>query len=418
MLQAKYPPAPTALTFSYSGVNLSGLSAQECVTSQNGPDSQYIIAVGSQDQNYKGHDLLIQCMPKLLADFPQTSLVLVGDGRLQSDLRNLADSLSVTDRVHFYGFVSSRQQLATIISNAEVFAMPSRAEGLPRALIEAMSLGVASIGSRVGGISELLSDDVLFESESSEALYSKLKGLLADGPARRRIGLEQKTFITKYLIDNSPSYRAELKLATRITLGLDAFEGKSVLPEDCELLGPKFRVLLVADGASKAVQIFACALVQALSRELPSVQIVLPPTATLSRKRLVGSDSFDMRKTLKRLCVVQIAEDGSGPIDLVLAPAAPARAARAINSVMANVTTLIAADDEAELPVGSRNVILMPYLDPSKWVSTTRQVLLTPAAPHTAFEMRGGIGSGRLLVPNRLVRGAQMFVRRFGSCQQ
>lgn len=151
-LQRKYPPNPIALAISCSDVYLHDdipLRARE-------PEHFKIVAVGSQENSYKGHQDLIQATASLLKTYPTLELRLVGDGRYQPTLRELCTKLGVTKEVTFAGFIGSRELIAHELDASTIFVLPSHTEGLPRALIEAMARALPCVSTDVGGIPELL----------------------------------------------------------------------------------------------------------------------------------------------------------------------------------------------------------------------------------------------------------------------
>jgi glycosyltransferase involved in cell wall biosynthesis len=77
-----------------------------------------------------------------------------------------------------------------VLAHSDVFVLPSRSEGLPRAMIEAMAMGLVCVGSRVGGVTELLDDDLLVPPGDAVALADRLAGLLAAPERLLPIGLD------------------------------------------------------------------------------------------------------------------------------------------------------------------------------------------------------------------------------------
>ena len=71
-------------------------------------------------------------------------------------LKTLAGELNLTAHVRFHGHIAGRENIERILDGADLFVMTSASEGMPRAMIEAMSRGLPAIGSAVGGITEIL----------------------------------------------------------------------------------------------------------------------------------------------------------------------------------------------------------------------------------------------------------------------
>ena len=124
----------------------------------------------------KDHKNLIAAMPKILEKYPDTELVLVGDGSLKESLQLTAESLKLKDKIKFLGNLPHKTALEEL-AKADVSICPSLAEGLGITFIEAQVLGVPVIGTRVGGIPDVIIDGetgFLIESNSSEAIANSI----------------------------------------------------------------------------------------------------------------------------------------------------------------------------------------------------------------------------------------------------
>lgn len=136
--------------------------------------------VGSLEQMYKGADVLLRAIALLRREsFPVRS-VIIGDGRHRAELERLATTLGVTDSVEFMGQLPAGSAIQEQLDRADLFIMPSRTEGLPRAMVEAMARALPCIGSNVGGIPELLEPEHLFAAGDAAGLAQKMKNLLSD----------------------------------------------------------------------------------------------------------------------------------------------------------------------------------------------------------------------------------------------
>lgn len=168
-LQERYPAALEARQVSVSDVQvtLAPRGSRAYV-----PHS--LVAVGSQEQLYKGHHILIDAVALLRQTFPEVNLTLVGSGARQDQLRTYAQSRGVANCVNFAGYINDRDYLASVVVKHEIFVMPSLTEGLPRALIEAMALGLPCIGSKAGGIPELLPEESLVDAGDAVGLAERI----------------------------------------------------------------------------------------------------------------------------------------------------------------------------------------------------------------------------------------------------
>ena len=136
----------------------------------------------------KNHRLLLSCLPRLLVLYPRLKVVLIGEGPLREELLAYARSLGVEAQVVFAG---AHADVATLLPALDVFALPSRTEGLSIALLEACAAGLPIVATAVGGNPEIISDGVtgrLIANEDAEELCSVLDGLLADPAERERLG--------------------------------------------------------------------------------------------------------------------------------------------------------------------------------------------------------------------------------------
>jgi glycosyltransferase involved in cell wall biosynthesis len=136
----------------------------------------------------KRQDTLIRAFARLKARVVNSHLLLVGGGPLEDELRALAGRLGVGDSVHFSGY---QADTVPFLQAMNIFALTSRSEGMPQAILEAAVAGLPIISSRVGGIPEVIEHGgtgLLFEPGEDSALAEGLLRLIADGHLARRLG--------------------------------------------------------------------------------------------------------------------------------------------------------------------------------------------------------------------------------------
>lgn len=149
--------------------------------------SPTLITVGTLEQLYKGTDILIDAVARVAASGLDLRLVVVGGGQYEQDLARRAATLGIRERVVFRGHISDRSALLSQLDAADLFVLPSRQEGLPRAMIEAMARALPCIGSTVGGIPELLEENDMVPPSDVSALASKIREILLDPPRLTRM---------------------------------------------------------------------------------------------------------------------------------------------------------------------------------------------------------------------------------------
>ena len=132
----------------------------------------------------KAYDDLVHAIAML----PAARLVLVGDGPARTGLEQLAERLGVSARLTITGWVDEPRAL---LGGFDVFALPSRWEGMPLSIIEAMHAGLPVVATDVGSVSELIVDGetgLVIAPGDREALAAAIERLLADEQQRRTMG--------------------------------------------------------------------------------------------------------------------------------------------------------------------------------------------------------------------------------------
>jgi glycosyltransferase involved in cell wall biosynthesis len=191
-LQKRYPPSKNAYAVGLSDVRLEDASIPaEMIQGRHRRFHELpwqdpkrgspirIGFIGSFARMYKGPDTLLQaaalCQSRL-----NFQISMVGAGRYLSEMKALTAKLGIADRVEFRGELSSGRSIFEFLDSIDLFVMPSRAEGLPRALVEAMSRGCPCIASAVGGIPELLESGDVVPPGSPEKLANLILQVATD----------------------------------------------------------------------------------------------------------------------------------------------------------------------------------------------------------------------------------------------
>ena len=155
------------------------------------PDARRrIVCIGRLSARDKNQPLLIRAFARLAERFGDWDLELFGDGPDHGSYLRLARDLGLSGRVRLEGFIND-PYLA--LRKADIFALPSRTEGMPNALIEAMASGVPCVATDCsgGGAAALIEHGVnglLCASDDEEGLVNALEHLMTDGALRESIG--------------------------------------------------------------------------------------------------------------------------------------------------------------------------------------------------------------------------------------
>jgi glycogen synthase len=146
-----------------------------------------LLAVGRLTAQ-KGVDVLLDALAR--PGLEGAVLDVVGDGDWRGRLEAQAGRLGLTGRVNFPGW-RDRDALAAVYRAADVFVLPSRDEGMPNVLLEAMASGLPAVASRVAGAEDLVADGetgFLVPPDDPEALATALRRLIGDPALRAAMG--------------------------------------------------------------------------------------------------------------------------------------------------------------------------------------------------------------------------------------
>jgi len=182
ILQQRYPCRATQV-----GISDVEISEADFINLSRSPTRSSrrirLITVGSLEQLYKGPDVLMRAVSQCVADGLDMEIVFVGDGKFRPKMQFLAQKLGISDRAYFRGILPSGEAVHAELDAADIFVLPSRTEGLPRALVEAMARALPCVGSNVGGIPELLPPDDMVPPNDSFALAQKICSII-ENPQR------------------------------------------------------------------------------------------------------------------------------------------------------------------------------------------------------------------------------------------
>jgi len=162
-----------------------------------GADDPFLIAVGRLVYS-KAHEILIAAMPAVLERFPDAKVGICGDGALRPKLEEQIQSLGLSDSVKLFGHSDDVEKF---LASADVFVMPSLWEGLPIALLEAMSAGLPTIATKVEGVEDVVEEGkhgLLVPAGNIRALADALITLLVEPALRLKMGIAAKEKVLKH----------------------------------------------------------------------------------------------------------------------------------------------------------------------------------------------------------------------------
>ncbi|RJP29698.1 MAG: glycosyltransferase family 1 protein [Candidatus Omnitrophota bacterium] len=153
------------------------------------------IGIIARLSDVKGHIYLIEALRYILAMMPEVQLLIVGDGNMKNELVTRVNNYGIAKNVFF---VTQTLDTRDVLAAIDIFVMPSIKEGLGLALMEAMACGLPVIGSDIGGIKNLITNDVnglLFPVADSNALAKAIVELIKDDKRAAKLGERAREFI-------------------------------------------------------------------------------------------------------------------------------------------------------------------------------------------------------------------------------
>lgn len=150
------------------------------------PTAQIIISVARLEQE-KGHRQLLTVIPKILAQFPNTHFLWVGDGSLRQELIQEVAARGLDSQVHMLGF---QTQVAPLLALADIFLLPAPAEPFGLAVLEAMIARLPVVAVNAGGPAEIVVPQVtgLLTAPDPESIAAAVCKLLGDRAYARQLG--------------------------------------------------------------------------------------------------------------------------------------------------------------------------------------------------------------------------------------
>lgn len=139
------------------------------------------------NNDVKGHDIVIKVIKKLNDLGIGASVTFIGDGDLRKDLEKMAEELGIGSSVTFTGLLGSAMEVREKLLEADMFILPTKAEGLPRAVIEAMAVGLPCLSTPVNGIPELLETEYMFDPLDVDGFTNKIVDLLKQPEELNRV---------------------------------------------------------------------------------------------------------------------------------------------------------------------------------------------------------------------------------------
>lgn len=200
-LQRRYQPRADCFTTVYSSIELGEdafRSSPRTFDFSNSPVR--IVSIGSLERPYKGFDVLIDAIAACVqySSPLEIRLTIIGEGRYRPAIQQQINVLGLEQHVSLIGQIPSGQAVRNELDRSDLFVLPSRSEGLPRAMIEAMARGLPCIGTAIGGIPELLDSSEMVPRDDPPALAAMIEGLLMSPDRMTRLSTQNLVRAREY----------------------------------------------------------------------------------------------------------------------------------------------------------------------------------------------------------------------------
>ena len=206
-------------------------------------DGRLVVLVGNMHSDVKGHAYVIEAAPKVIARFPETRFVFIGDGSLRPELERQIAERGLSQ--HFL-LLGRRDDVPELLASCDLAILPSLAEGLPNALLEYMAAALPTVATQVGGSAEILEDGrtgLLIPRKDAGALADAILRLLENSELARALGQAgQRQVRAKFSFARLTSETAELYGEL-----LEAKAGRTRRDESAPSNRPRVKVLEVGN---------------------------------------------------------------------------------------------------------------------------------------------------------------------------
>jgi glycosyltransferase involved in cell wall biosynthesis len=184
-------------------------------------NNKIILFVGGLNAS-KGLKYALSALSEIYYKCPETIFLIVGEGELRGELEKLVTELNVSDVVDFYGSVPYTR-VPEFLSIGDVFLQPSIDEGMPRSILEALSMELPVIATDVGGIPEIIKEGVtgiLIDAQNPEQISKAVTSLLENYSFAKELGKNGRDLVVK-------SYSFDEGIQRLVDLHIDLVSPKS-----------------------------------------------------------------------------------------------------------------------------------------------------------------------------------------------
>jgi len=180
-------------------------------------DNTFLIGAIGRLVWQKGFEYLLLAFPEIISAYPQSRILIVGDGPLREKLESLCERLNLKDKIVFTGFMNNIKE---ILSAIDLLAVPSLLEGFPMITLEAMAMAKPIIATNIDGINEQITNGengILVPPKDPKAIANAVIKLIDNKETAKNMGLaarrkvEQNFSVEKMVLETEKVYLSLLK---------------------------------------------------------------------------------------------------------------------------------------------------------------------------------------------------------------
>jgi len=205
-LQERYPTGAWSVHYSSIELPEAVIADEQAIkrridrmAARHGNDETWRICfVGTLAQLYKAPDVLINAVADCIGRGIKLELVILGEGRFQSELEGQVRILGIGEYVKFMGQAPAGQAVYEQLDQADLFVLPSLTEGLARSVIEAMARGLPCVTSNAGGLGELMEPRYMVAPGDVKALSDKIAYMVSNVDLMKEAALRNVKLAGEY----------------------------------------------------------------------------------------------------------------------------------------------------------------------------------------------------------------------------
>jgi glycosyltransferase involved in cell wall biosynthesis len=187
------------MTTVYTGIDFKSENKQKTIKL---PEDKTIITCVSRLRSRKGHKYLLEALALMKNELGNVEVWIVGDGEMREELENQVKALQLSNVV----FRGERNDIFELLSQSDIFVLPTTSDTLPIAIIEAMSAQKAIVTTNCGGILEIIQDyhsGLIAEPGNAQQLAEKISLLLSNAALRESLAQNARAFAEEHLLSTN-----------------------------------------------------------------------------------------------------------------------------------------------------------------------------------------------------------------------